>query len=75
MKFETKLPKQMENGILAALYKYYTTDVTFERVAEDAGIPVYFLIQYVGDHELPMIHTENDVKEGIRKVLQLNRHS
>jgi hypothetical protein len=66
-----KVPKEFEGKILLALYRYYVEDVTFERVAEDANIPVYFFIQYVNDNELPMIHTEGDVKEGIKKVLHL----
>lgn len=66
-----KLTFEMEKGILVALYRYYIEDVTFEKSAEDAGIPIYFLIEYVSDHKLPMIHTEKDVSEGIRKVFEL----
>jgi hypothetical protein len=65
------LPKELEEKILLALYRYYLHDITFEKVAEDAGVPLYFLIKYVNDYNLPIVHTDKDVTDGIKKVLNL----
>ena len=62
----------MEEGkVLAALQMYYLGDITFERVAEEAGITIYELIEYFKKHELPIIHTEKDVADGIKKLDEL----
>ncbi len=60
-----------EKNILLALYKYYLNDITFERAAEDAHIPIYFLVSYVNDNNLPIVHTDLDVTEGVQKVVHL----
>jgi len=66
-----KIPKEFEEKILLALYRYYLHDITFEKVAEDAGVPLYFLIRYVNDYDLPIVHTDKDVTDGVKKVLEL----
>ncbi len=66
-----KIPKEMKEKILLALYKYYLSDITFERAAEDANVPIYFLVQYVNDNYLPLVYTDKDVTDGIRKVIIL----
>lgn len=57
-----------EKRLLMALQRYYINDISFEKVADIAEITVYELIEYVKEHELPIIHTEKDVTEGIRKM-------
>lgn len=66
-----KIPKKMKEKILLALYRYYLNDITFERAAEDANVPIYFLVKYVNDHNLPLVYTDKDVTDGIRKVVIL----
>jgi len=63
-----RILKKFEERILLALYKYYLSDITFERAAEEANVPIYFLIQYVNHNNLPIVHTEEDVRIGIEKV-------
>jgi hypothetical protein len=65
------IPKEFEKNILFALYKYYTRDITFERAAEEANVPIYFLVQFVNHNDLPIVHTEKDVTDGIQKVVRL----
>ena len=60
--------------MLLSLYRYYLSDMTFERVAEDAHVPVYFLVQFVNDNNLPIVFTEKDVRDGLHKVVELMRH-
>jgi len=57
--------------ILLGLYKYYLTDITFERVAEEAKVPIYFLVQFVNDNNLPLVLTEKDITDGLQKVVRL----
>ncbi len=64
-----QLLKEHESKILLALYKYYLSDMTFEKVAEDANVPIYFLVQYVNHNNLPIVHTEKDVRDGYSKVI------
>lgn len=63
--------KEIENKILLALYRYYLQDITFERAAQEAGVPLYLFIKYVNDNDFPIVHTDKDVTEGIRKVVEL----
>lgn len=63
--------KEMEEKILFALFRYYLNDITFERAAEDGHVPIYYLVQYVNDHNLPIVHTEKDVTTGVHKVMGL----
>ena len=63
--------KGFEKRILLALYKYYLEDITFERAAEEANIPLYLFVKYVNDNNFPIVHTDKDVTEGIRKVIEL----
>jgi len=67
----SKKREDIEKNILFALYKYYLNDITFERVAEDANIPIYFLVRYVNDNNLPIVHTEKDITDGVRRVVEL----
>ncbi|MBI3412870.1 MAG: hypothetical protein HY051_02195 [Candidatus Aenigmarchaeota archaeon] len=71
MKGKIAVPEEYEKDILVALYRYYTNDLTFEKVAEDARVPVYFLVQYVNDNDLPIVLTEKDVTDGFQKVIAL----
>ena len=71
MKSKIGVPEEYEENILVALYRYYTNDLTFEKVAEDARVPVYFLVQYVNDNDLPIVLTEKDVTDGFQKVIAL----
>lgn len=74
MKTAAKMHKKgrdLEKDILVALFRYYVNDITFERAAENANIPIYFLIQYVNDNNLPIVHTEKDITDGIQKVVRL----
>ena len=57
-----------EAKVLRALQKYYLDDITFERIAEEAGMTIYELIEYFNRYELPVVHTEKDVVEGIKKL-------
>jgi len=57
-----------EAKILQALQRYYLDDITFERVAEEAGLTLRELIEYFNKFELPIVHTEKDVTEGIKKL-------
>lgn len=57
-----------EAKVLRALQKYYLDDITFERVAEEAEITIHELIEYFNRYELPVVHTEKDVVEGIKKL-------
>ena len=57
-----------EAKVLRALQKYYLDDITFERVAEEAEITIHELIEYFNKYELPVVHTEKDVVEGIKKL-------
>ena len=57
-----------EAKVLRALQKYYLDDITFERVAEEAEITIHELIEYFNKYELPIVHTEKDVVEGIKKL-------
>jgi len=57
-----------EAKILQALQRYYLDDITFERVAEEAGLTLHELIEYFNKFELPVVHTEKDVVEGIKKL-------
>ncbi len=66
-----KLRKEMKENILIALYRYYTNDITFERAAENANVPIYLLVQFVNDNDLPIVHTDKDVTDGLHKVLAL----
>lgn len=70
-KMERIIKRFGEDKILLALYRYYLSDITFERAAEEASIPVYFLVQYVNDNNLPIVLTEKDVTDGIQKVIKL----
>lgn len=63
--------KQFESNILLALYKYYLSDITFEKAAEEAKVPIYFLVQYVNNNNLPVVLTDKDVTDGIKKVVLL----
>jgi len=60
-----------ETGVLVTLQRYYLDDITFEKVASDAGITLYELIEYVRKNELPIVLTDEDRVEGIRKVSEL----
>ena len=66
-----QLLKHHESRILLALYKYYLSDITFERAAEEADVPIYLLVQYVNHNDLPIVHTEKDVRDGYNKVIEL----
>ena len=55
-----------ETKILVALQRYYLDDITLERVAEVAGLTLHELIEYFNKFELPVVHTEKDVVEGIK---------
>lgn len=68
---KNEIPEEFKEKALFALYKYYLNDITFEKTAEDAGIPIYFLVQFVNDNDLPIVHTDKDVTDGIKKVLEL----
>jgi len=57
-----------ETKLLRALQRYYLNDITFERIAEEAELTIYELIEYFKEYELPVVHTEKDVVEGIRKL-------
>ena len=57
--------------ILVGLYHYYLEDITFERAAEKAGVPLFVFIKFVNDNSLPIVHTEADVREGLKKVAAL----
>ena len=57
-----------EAEILGALQKYYLNDITFERIAEEAGITIHELIEVFNKYRLPIVHTEKDVAEGIKKL-------
>jgi len=72
-KMERIIKRFGEDKILLALYRYYISDITFEKAAEEANVPVYFLVQYVNDNNLPIVLTEKDVTDGIRKVMILMR--
>ena len=65
------IPKEFEKKILFALYKYYTRDITFEKAAEEVNVPIYFLVQFVNHNDLPIVHTDKDVTDGIQKVITL----
>lgn len=66
-----KISHADEERILLALYRYYLSDITFERAAEEANVPLYVFIEYVNDIEFPIVHTDKDVIDGIRKVIRL----
>ena len=68
---KTAIPEKYMKDILVALYRYYTNDITFERAAEIANAPIYFLVQFVNDNDLPIVHTDKDVTDGLHKVLEL----
>lgn len=70
-KLERIMKKFGEDKILLALYRYYISDITFERAAEEANVPIYFLVQYVNDNNLPIVLTEKDITDGIQKVIKL----
>jgi len=70
-----RILKKFEKDILLALYKYYMSDITFERAAEEANVPVYFLVQYVNDNNLPIVFTDKDMSDGIKGVVKLMRKS
>ncbi|MEM3086923.1 MAG: UPF0175 family protein [Halobacteria archaeon] len=57
-----------EKRALAALQRYYLEDVSFERAAELAGSSLYEFVEFVRKYELPLVHTERDVAEGIRRL-------
>lgn len=61
----------MEEELLRALQRYYMEDITFERVAEEGNVTIHELVEYVRKHELPIIHTEKDVVEGLKKINSL----
>lgn len=60
-----------EGNLLRALQRYYLEDISFERAAEEAGVTIHELVEYVKKHALPVIHTEKDVVDGLRKVNNL----
>jgi len=60
-----------DTRVLATLQRYYLDDITFEKAANDAGITLYELIEYVKKNELPIVLTDEDRVEGIRKVSEL----
>jgi predicted HTH domain antitoxin len=66
-----KIKPEEEKRILLALYRYYLSDITFEKAAEEAKVPLYVFIEYVNDNEFPIVHTDKDVIDGIRKVIRL----
>lgn len=74
-KTKNEIPEEFKEKALVALYKYYLNDITFEKTAEDAGVPIYFLVQFVNENDLPIVHTDKDVTDGIKKVLELMRQS
>jgi len=63
--------KEEHERILAALYHYYLEDITFEKAAEEAGVPLFVFINFANNNNLPIVHTEEDVREGFKKVLAL----
>ncbi len=65
------LSKEIKKRILLALYRYYLEDITFEKAAEKADVPLYLFIKFVNDNCFPIVHTEADVREGIKKVMKL----
>jgi len=66
-----KISHADEERILLALYRYYLSDITFERAAEEANVPLYVFIEYVNDKEFPIVHTDKDIIDGVRKVIKL----
>jgi predicted HTH domain antitoxin len=68
-----KLKKEERERILIALYRYYLDDITFERAAEEANVPLYVFIKFVEDNKLPIIYTYKDTNQGIKKVFKLLR--
>ena len=72
---KNEIPEEFREKALVALYRYYLNDITFEKTAEDAGVPIYFLVQFVNDNDLPIVHTDKDVTDGIKKVLRLMKDS
>jgi hypothetical protein len=66
-----RILEQYKEKILLGLYKYYLSDITFEKVAEEANVPIYFLVQFVNDNNLPIVLTEKDATDGIQKVIKL----
>ena len=73
MFLKKEIPKELKEKILIALYRYYLNDITFERAAEDAKVPIYFLVQFVNDNNLPIVYTDKDVTDGLKKVWVLMR--
>jgi predicted HTH domain antitoxin len=65
------ITKDVEEKILLALYRYYLSDITFERAAEEAGVPIYLFIKYVNDNNFPIVHTDKDIIDGLHKVIEL----
>jgi len=60
-----------EVKVLLALQRYYLGDISFERVAEEAGISVYELIEFVRQNDLRLVLTDEDRVEGLEKVSEM----
>lgn len=57
-----------EDRVLLALQRYYIDDITFEKAAHDAGITIYEMIEYTRKNKLPVILTDDDRVDGIKRV-------
>ena len=58
-----------EKRVLKVLERYYRrNEISFERAASEAGTGVYLMIEYIRKHKLPIVWTEIDRAEGLRKV-------
>ena len=66
--------KKGDLQILLTLQRYYVDDITLARSAEDAGVSLWHLIDFMARKKLPVVYEEGDAVEGLKKVSRLLSH-
>jgi len=65
------MKKNKTKSILTALHQYYSENISFEKAAEKARVPLFLFIKFVSDNNLPIIHSKADAEKGLKQLLRL----
>ena len=63
--------EERELRVLIQLQRYYLGDISFQRVAEEAGVSLYELIEIMRRYGLRMIGGDRDRLLGLRRLCEL----
>jgi len=56
---------------LIAMQRYYLGEISFQRVAYEAGISIHELLELVNKYDLRIISSDEDVVEGLRRLSEV----